>query len=56
MGHCSYPDKDNYITLIGYPRVPVVKRKWTKAIQSTREHFNEPDTDKNVQVLVFVAV
>ena len=54
--HCSYPDKENYITLFGYPRAPVVKRKWTKAIQSTREHFKEPDTDKYVQVLVFVTV
>ena len=35
MGHCSYPDKDNYITLFGYPRAPVVKRKWTKVVQST---------------------
>ena len=56
MGHCSYPDKENYITLFGYPPAPVVKLKWTKAIQSTREHFKEPDTDKNVQVLVFVTV
>ena len=56
MGRCSYPDKEIYITLFGYPRDPVLKQKWTKAIQSTRDNFNEPDTDKNVQVLVFVAL
>ena len=46
MGCCSYPDNKNYITLFGYPRDPVLKRKWTKAIQSTRANFKEPDTDK----------
>ena len=25
IGHCSYPERDKYITLFGYPRAPVVK-------------------------------
>ena len=34
MGCGSVPNKKNYITLFGYPRDPVLKQKWTKAIQS----------------------
>ena len=40
------PDKKKFITLFGYPEDPVLKKKWTKAIQATRAHFKEPE-EKN---------
>ena len=45
MGCSNVPDNMNYITLFGYPKDPVLKRKWTETIQSTRVYLKDLNTE-----------